>query len=458
MAQLRFIRWDKRAAYRRNWLRLPKKGININLIKAALEFKEGAGTLYAWRETATHLLVPRSMFTPEEIRQRFSLNIIDLLPPLRDSQAPITSNITLRETALNQQGEMIQAAERALRSSPGTILEVGCGKGKTPVALELATRLQVRTLVIIVGLTVLKQWVDSIRTFLPDQDPGIVRGAKCQMDRTFSVASLDTIASQFRRWPPEYFTRWGLVIFDEVHSLGGARRSIVGNLFPGRRLGLTATLVREDGRQPLYLAQIGPVCYRAVQQELSITAFFHLTPLRPPPSKALPPEAFDQTGAYNYPLLCNWLDEQEERTTLILRLLHQDLREGRKILVLSKTLLFGQRLAERLGSAVAVNIHHGIKPNSRVALIRDSSVAICTERIGMQSLDDAQLDTLYIVHPFKSLPWLIQGFGRIQRTLPEKSNILVRVIEDPHLWPSKQICRKARKVIAELGYLSRRIA
>jgi DNA excision repair protein ERCC-3 len=145
------------------------------------------------------------------------------------------------------------------------VVVLPCGAGKTVVGITAMARLGMRTLILCTGHTALQQWKREIldRTSLREEDVGEYSAER----REIRPVTLTTY--QLLTWrpsddaPPPHFrlfyeANWGLVIYDEVHLLPAPIFRESAYLQARRRLGLTATLVREDGREGDVFALIGP--------------------------------------------------------------------------------------------------------------------------------------------------------------------------------------------------------
>jgi len=468
MDDLFILKKDPDLGYIGNWLWLPKTKIKPEVIKSSLTFNNDGKVLTSWLATRHHLLVPRRYYGPEMLKD-LGIEVISLLPDPAHTRASLGSTIELWSRPETNQIEMVEAVLGELGRSPGTSLLVGCGKGKTRVSLEVASRLQQKTLILIPGRSQIRQWKEEIQSCLEIEGSiGIVRSEKLDWNHDIAIAMMDTVVSRSLDLPPEFFRRWGLVIFDEVHSLGAQGRSFLCSLFPGKRLGVTATYKRSDGKDAVYRYHIGPPCYTAVDQEIKPRIVFLYTPVHLPEGEKgiplIPEECYSMRkvrgenkeiiyvpSSVNHGLLCGWLDGQQERVDFIIEKIQQDLDDGRKIVVLSKRKEFIHRMKDLFGD-IAVAIDVDTPDDERVLQIRNSRVAFCTDKIGSQAVNDPDLDTLHLIHSTKSDTQIIQSFGRVQRVVKNKGEVVVRVYEDRFVWPIHKLCKETRKIISELGY------
>ena len=155
------------------------------------------------------------------------------------------------------------------------VIVLPCGAGKTLVGIAAMVRLGMRTLILCTGHTALQQWRREIlaRTTLGPDDVGEYSS------RVKELRSVTLTTYQLLTWreskgaPPAHFrlfyeANWGLIIYDEVHLLPAPIFREAAYLQARRRLGLTATLVREDGREGDVFALVGPKRYDLPWKEL----------------------------------------------------------------------------------------------------------------------------------------------------------------------------------------------
>ncbi|MCB9680529.1 MAG: DEAD/DEAH box helicase [Alphaproteobacteria bacterium] len=156
----------------------------------------------------------------------------------------------------------------AFHGGPGAgsgVVVLPCGAGKTMVGIGAMVRLGMRTLILCTGHTALQQWRREIleRTSLTEDQVGAYTAESKQLAPvTLTTYQLLTWRPS-RNAPPAHFrlfheASWGLVIYDEVHLLPAPIFRESAYLQARRRLGLTATLVREDGHEGDVFALIGP--------------------------------------------------------------------------------------------------------------------------------------------------------------------------------------------------------
>ena len=150
------------------------------------------------------------------------------------------------------------------RGGAGVIV-LPCGAGKTIVGISCMEKLQTSTLILATSVTAIRQWKAELldKTDLSDDDIGEYSGAIKEI-RQITIATYQIMT--YRRDKEGEFPHlelfdnrnWGLIIYDEVHMLPAPVFQVTAGLQARRRLGLTATLVREDGKEEDVFALIGP--------------------------------------------------------------------------------------------------------------------------------------------------------------------------------------------------------
>ncbi len=160
-------------------------------------------------------------------------------------------------------------AEGSARGGSGTIV-LPCGAGKTIVGMAAMQQLQTSTLILSPNTVAVRQWISELldKTSLTADQVGEYTGLQKEI-RPVTISTYQIVTYRKRRTSPdsveeyphfELFNarNWGLIIYDEVHLLPAPVFRITAELQARRRLGLTATLVREDGLEGDVFSLIGP--------------------------------------------------------------------------------------------------------------------------------------------------------------------------------------------------------
>lgn len=145
------------------------------------------------------------------------------------------------------------------------VIVLPCGAGKTIVGMACMAAVASSTLILTTNVTATRQWVAELldKTLLHADQIGEYNGTTKDI-RPVTVATYNILTWRKRR-DTEFVhlglfdaQNWGLIIYDEVHLLPAPVFQVTASLQARRRLGLTATLVREDGREDDVFALIGP--------------------------------------------------------------------------------------------------------------------------------------------------------------------------------------------------------
>ncbi|ELY94155.1 type III restriction protein res subunit [Natrialba hulunbeirensis JCM 10989] len=158
------------------------------------------------------------------------------------------------------------ATTSAVERAPAGVLELPTGSGKTVIALKAIERLGVPTLVVVPTIDLLEQWQRELESE-PEFDCTVGRfGGGEQRREPITVSTYDSAYLK----ADSIGDRFGLVIFDEVHHLGGeGYREIARLLAAPARLGLTATFERPDDAHEIIEDIVGPLVHRVDVDELA---------------------------------------------------------------------------------------------------------------------------------------------------------------------------------------------
>ncbi|SES07985.1 DNA repair helicase XPB [Actinokineospora terrae] len=182
--------------------------------------------------------------------------------------------------ALNEDGWQLRdyqrmAAESFWAGGSGVVV-LPCGAGKTLVGAAAMALAQATTLILVTNTVAGRQWKRELiaRTSLTEEEIGEYSGERKEI-RPVTIATYQVITrksgGEYRHLELFDSRDWGLVVYDEVHLLPAPVFRMTADLQSRRRLGLTATLVREDGREGDVFSLIGPkrydVPWRDIEQQ-----------------------------------------------------------------------------------------------------------------------------------------------------------------------------------------------
>jgi DNA excision repair protein ERCC-3 len=202
------------------------------------------------------------------------------LAPLKDGDPLEVSlrTVTGGGTPLTIRDYQKGAADGVLgRGQPGTgfgTIVLPCGSGKTVVGIEVLSRLKTNTLILTTNVAAVHQWIDELldKTTLTEDEIGEYTGDR-KVIRPVTVATYQVLVWRDGDGDYPHFRlfrerNWGLIVYDEVHLLPAPVFRVTAELQAVRRVGLTATLVREDGAEGDVFSLVGPKRYDVPWKEL----------------------------------------------------------------------------------------------------------------------------------------------------------------------------------------------
>ncbi|WP_371053489.1 DNA repair helicase XPB [Rhodococcus gordoniae] len=153
------------------------------------------------------------------------------------------------------------------------VVVLPCGAGKTMVGAAAMAKAGATTLILVTNTVAGRQWKRELiaRTSLTEEEIGEYSGEKKEI-RPVTIATYQVITrkskGEYRNLELFDSRDWGLMIYDEVHLLPAPVFRMTADLQSRRRLGLTATLVREDGREGDVFSLIGPKRFDAPWKDI----------------------------------------------------------------------------------------------------------------------------------------------------------------------------------------------
>jgi len=180
--------------------------------------------------------------------------------------------IALDENGWTLRDYQKQAADSFWHGGSGVVV-LPCGAGKTIVGAAAMAHAQATTLILVTNTVSARQWKHELikRTTLTDEEIGEYSGARKEI-RPVTIATYQVLTTR-RKGAYTHLDLlnardWGLVVYDEVHLLPAPIFRMTADLQARRRIGLTATLIREDGREGDVFSLIGPKRYDAPWKDI----------------------------------------------------------------------------------------------------------------------------------------------------------------------------------------------
>ena len=185
--------------------------------------------------------------------------------------------IALREDGWTMRPYQRHAVEGFWHGGSGVVV-LPCGAGKTIVGAGAMAAASATTLILVTNTVAARQWKDELlrRTSLTENEIGEYSGTRKEI-RPVTIATYQVLSVR-RKGVYTHLELldardWGLVVYDEVHLLPAPIFRMTADLQARRRLGLTATLVREDGREADVFSLIGPKRFDAPWKDIEAQGY-----------------------------------------------------------------------------------------------------------------------------------------------------------------------------------------
>jgi superfamily II DNA or RNA helicase len=227
----------------------------------------------------------------------------------------------------------VVAPKNGIDNGGGGIISVPCGYGKTVLALYIAAKLNVKTLVIVHKGFLLDQWKERIEEFLPNTEIGRIQAKVANIEnKDIVIGMLQSIS--MKEYDESIFKDFGLVIYDECHHLGAEvfSKALLKTNFK-YLLGLSATPTRLDGLSKVFEWYLGDIVYSIKKREtenvdVKVIKYYDSDPKY---SKVV----LNQMRKPCMPIMITNITKFNKRLVLVINELKWCLEDGRKILLLS---------------------------------------------------------------------------------------------------------------------------
>ena len=181
--------------------------------------------------------------------------------------------IALRRGRAGRCGRTSRRRSTGFWAGGSGVVVLPCGAGKTLVGAAAMAEAQATTLILVTNTVAGRQWKRELlaRTSLTEEEIGEYSGERKEI-RPVTIATYQVMTTrrkgEYRHLELFDSRDWGLIVYDEVHLLPAPIFRLTADLQSRRRLGLTATLVREDGREGDVFSLIGPKRYDAPWKDI----------------------------------------------------------------------------------------------------------------------------------------------------------------------------------------------
>lgn len=343
-----------------------------------------------------------------------------------------------------------QASADAMAAHDMGILSAPTAFGKSVIAAWLIARRKVSTLVLVHRRQLMEQWIERLAQFLDISCIGRMGGGRKQATGLLDVALIQSLHD-------EQISQYGQLIVDECHHVPANRFTQLMSKAKAKYVcGLSATLVRKDGRHPVIPMLCGPVRYQAVLA----SSFERKVFVRP--TSFRPKQALSADARLQFRELCQELVDDEIRNKFIAEDVLSVAQQGHYPLVLTERNghleILRALLEPHLGHLFV--LQGGMKTHELNAITKclgelpehEPRVLLATGRFLGEGFDDARLDTLFLTLPISWSGTLEQYVGRMHRMHERKSEVRVYDYADLNVPMFGRMFKRRCKGYEALGY------
>ena len=307
----------------------------------------------------------------------------------------------------NEQKEPADALIENCKKNGGGVLQLGTGFGKTVTLLYVLSKLKCKTIVVVNKIPLLKQWQNEIATFLPNAKVGIIQGQKNidVEDKDIIVAMLQSLSKI--DYPDSLFKDISITVIDEVHNTGSQMFSkVLFKLCSKYTIGLSATPNRADGCEYIFKWHLGDIVYKSNVERKGKAPIIRILKIDSTEYKEIcTMNRFTGQNTIQFTSMLSELVNMEKRNILIIEIIKDCIKNGRKILVLSDRRNHLQNLYSLLDKDINVSFTYGLFVGSmKIEALEKSKacdVILATYAAFKEGVSEKDLDTLILTTPKK---------------------------------------------------------
>jgi len=349
-------------------------------------------------------------------------------------------NIEFKGQLRPVQEQAIEAYLKSAKKDGSGLLELFCGSGKTVCALNIISKLNKKTLVIVHKSFLMDQWKERIHQFLPNARVGRIQGEIIDIDdKDIVLGMLQSIS--MKDYPYSVFQQFGLTILDEVHHIGAEVFSrALFKVVTKYMLGLSATMKRKDGLTKVFKWFLGDIVFTKKREgdEKVLVRGIYYNNTNPEFSETLR----NYRGEVAYSSMIKKLCEFNRRSEFILQVLKDTLNEKRDcqvmILAHNKNLLrylYSGINHQKIGS---VGYYIGGMKETDLKLSETKKIIVATYGMAAEGLDIKTLSVLIMATPKTDVE---QAVGRILRK-KDVDALVIDIVDQHPVFQRQWIKRK----------------
>ncbi len=324
----------------------------------------------------------------------------------------------------------------------GGCLEIDTGLGKTVIAINIISRLKLKTIILVHKEFLMNQWVERINEFMPNIKIGKIQGKTIDIENNDVVIGMIQSLSM-KDYDSDLFADFGLMIIDEVHHMGAEVFSqALNKVVTSYTLGLSATMERKDGLSKVFKMFIGDTIHVEKRDNSKHQVLVKCLKYKVDDDD-FNEVKYDFRGNVQYSSmitkLCNYNHRSEYIIKYIIHTLQENPQQQIIILAHNKSLLKYLHDAILNRNIADVGYYVGGMKESELKISETKKVIIATYSMASEGLDIKTLTTLLLATPKTDI---VQAVGRILRTKHEQP-VVIDILDDHEIF-KKQFAQRKR--------------
>ena len=323
----------------------------------------------------------------------------------------------------------------------GGLLDVDPGKGKTVMALNIISRLRMKTLVIVHKSFLLNQWIERIQQFLPAARVGMIQGQIVDIDdKDIVIGMLQSLS--MKEYPRDLFDTFGLSVYDECHHMSAeVFCRCMMKVVTKYTLGLSGTIVRKDGLTKVFKYFLGDVVHKEKNDTTSHAVVVKGIQYKVDDAEFNETE-YDYRGNPKFSTMISKVCNYNRRSEFILDVLQTELKTNpdQQVMILAhnRSLLeyFHDAIEHR--KIATVGYYVGGMKEAALKLSESKKVIIATYAMASEGLDIKTLTTLIMASPKTDV---CQSVGRILR-VKHAAPLVIDIIDPQDVFRSQWLKRQ----------------
>lgn len=352
--------------------------------------------------------------------------------------------------------EQAEALNKILKNDIG-VLSAPTAFGKTVIAADVISKRKVNTLILVHRKQLAEQWTERLKTFLDlgKTNIGQIGSGKFKLTGQIDIAIMQSLIK--REDLDEIMAQYGQLIVDECHHLAAFSFEQIAKKFRGKYiLGMSATVERKDGHEPIIMMQCGPVIHKIdVKSRNKNLPFKHYV-------KTKYTNFYIQEDDLTINQIYADLVDNKERNEFILKDIVLALNEKRACIVLTERKahldFFEERLKNVTKNIIILSGKIGNKSrNESIEKLKaipedEELVIISTGKYLGEGFDETRLNTLFLTMPISWKGTLAQYAGRLQRYHHAKKEVIIYDYADTKVKMLSNMYSRRLKGYKLLGY------